>query len=187
MRTETHGVVSSMSVCLVWTRFVGILQVVSGNEFGGMIKLHGKEPRGFFVGTSISSPADKVEKLAVMPSPINLRVEDFLDFIFNFSVDLNWRWRRLNSIWNGAWVGEFKLEDMEDRVYRFHSVGELEHEGMSTWLHYDCKGSKIIVGELLGGARRPKVLCFHIDFISYFEIWWSGSSGICGALIALLR
>ena len=68
-----------MSVCLVQARFVGILQVVSGDEFGGMIKLHGKEPQSFFISTSVSSPADKVEELAAMPSPINLRVKDFFD------------------------------------------------------------------------------------------------------------
>ena len=161
--------------------------MVSGNKFGGMVKLHGKEPRSFFVGTGISIPADKVEELAVTPSPINLRVKDFLDFIFDFSIDLNWRWWRLNSIRNSAWVGEFELGHMEDGVHGFHSVRESEHEGMSPGLRYDCEGSEILVGELLGGARRPKVLCFHIDFISYFEIWWSGSSGVCGALIALLR
>ena len=76
---------------------------------------------------------------------------------------------------------------MEDGMHGFHSVGESEREGMSTWLRYDCEVSEILVGELLGGECRPKVLCFHIDFISYFEIWQSGSSGICGTLIVLLR
>ena len=161
--------------------------MVSGNEFGSMVKLRGKEPQSFLVGTCISSPADKVQELAVTPSPISLRVEDFLDFIFDFSVNLNRRWWRLNSIRNGAWVGEFKLGDMEDGVHRFHSVGELEREGMSTGLRYDCEGSEVLVGELLGGACRPEVLSFHVDFISYLEIWWSGSSGVCRALIALLH
>ena len=161
--------------------------MVSDNKFGSMVKLHGKEPQSFFIGTCISSPADKIEELAVMPSPINLRVENFFNFIFNFSIDLDWRWQRLNSIQNGAWVGEFKLGDMEDGVHGFHSVRELEREGMSTGLHYDCEGSEVLVRELLGGAHRPKVLSFHIDFISYLEIWWSGSSGVCGALIALLH
>ncbi|KIM55634.1 hypothetical protein SCLCIDRAFT_134260 [Scleroderma citrinum Foug A] len=36
-------------------------------------------------------------------------------------------------------------------------------------------------------AHRLEVLSFHVDFISYLEIWQSGSSGICGALIALLH
>ena len=101
-----------------------------------------------------------------MPSPINFRVKDFLDFVFNFSIDLNRRRQRLNSIRNGAWVGEFELGDMEDRVHGFHSVRESEREGMSTGLHYDCEGSEVLVGEVLGGVRRPEVLSFHIDFIS---------------------
>ena len=161
--------------------------MVPGDEFRGMIKFSGKKPQSFFIGTCITSPADKIQELAVTPSPINLRVKDFLDFIFDFSVDLDWRQQRLNSIWNGAWVGEFELGHMEDGVDGFHSVGESECEGMSTRLHTDCKGSKVLVRELLGGAHRPKVLSFHIDFISYLEIWWSGSSGVCGALIALLH
>ena len=103
----------------------------------------------FFISTCITSPADKVEELAVTPSPINFRVKDFLNFVFDFSINLNWRWQRLNSIRNGAWVGEFELGDMEDGVHGFHSVGELEHEGMSTRLHYDCEGSEVLVGELL--------------------------------------
>ena len=155
--------------------------MVPGNKFSG------KQPQSFFIGTCVTSPADKVEELAVTPSPINFRVKDFLDFIFDFSVDLNRRRRRLNSIWNGAWVGEFELGDMEDGVHGFHSVRELEREGMSTGLRYDCKGSEVLVRELLGGARRPEVLSFHVDFIFYLEIWQSGSPGICGALIALLR
>ena len=145
--------------------------MVSGNKFRSEVKLCGKEPQSFLIGTCVSSPVDKVEELAVTPSPINLRVEDFLNFIFDFSVNLDWRWWRLNSIRNGAWVGEFKLGDMEDGVHGFHSVGGLEHEGMSTGLCYDCKGSEVLVGELLRGAHRPEVLSFHIDFISYLEIW----------------
>ena len=161
--------------------------MVPSNKFRGVIEFSGKKPQSFFVSTCVTSPVDKVEELAVMPSPINFRVKDFLDFIFNSSIDLNQRWWRLNSIWNGAWVGEFELGDMEDGVHGFHSVGESECERMSTGLHYDCKGSKVLVGELLGGAHRPEVLSFHVNFISYLEIWQSGSPGVCGALIALLR
>ena len=91
--------------------------MISGNEFRGAIKLCGKEPQCFFIDTCISSPADKVEELTVMPSPINFRVEDLFNFIFDFSIDLDRRWWRLNSIQNGAWVGEFKLGDMEDGVH----------------------------------------------------------------------
>ena len=63
-------------------------------------------------------------------------------------------------------MGEFKLGDMGDGVHGFHSVGESEREGMSTGLCYDCEGSEVLVGELLGGACRPEVPSFHVDFIS---------------------
>ena len=161
--------------------------MVSDDEFGGVIKLRGKEPRSFFVSTCVTSPADKIEELAVTPSPINFRVKDFLNFIFDFSVDLDRRRRRLNSIQNSARMGEFKLGDVEDRMHRLHRIGETECEGMSTRLRDDCEGSEVLVRELLGGACRLEVLSFHVDFISYLEIWWGGSSGVCGALIALLH
>ena len=57
---------------------------------------------------------------------------------------------------------------------------------MSTRLCYDCEGSEILVRELLGGAHRPEVLSFHIDFISYLEIWQSGSSSVYGVLTVFL-
>ena len=63
MEIEACGVNCSTLVCLVRTRLVGILQMVSGDKFRGVIKLHGKEPQCFFVGTCVSSPADKVEEL----------------------------------------------------------------------------------------------------------------------------
>ena len=125
---------------------------------------------------------DEVEELAVMPSPINFKVKDFVDF----SIDLDQRRQRLNSVRNSAWMGEFKLGDVEDRVHGFHSVRELECERMTTGLRYDCEGSEVLVGELLGGVHRPEVLGFHIHFICYLEIWQNGSSGVCGTLIALL-
>ena len=161
--------------------------MVSDDEFRGVIKLRGKEPRSFFVSTCVTSPADKIEELAVTPSPINFRVKDFLNFIFDFSVDLDRRRRRLNSIQNSVRMGEFELGDVEDRMHRLHRVRESECEGMSTRLRDDCEGSEVLVGELLGGARRPEVLSFHVDFISYLEIRRSGSSGVCGALIVLLH
>ena len=99
-------------VRLVQARLVRVLQMVPGNEFGGMIEFSDKKPQSFFVSICITSPADKVQESAVTPSPFNLRVKDFLDFIFNFSVDLDQRRQRLDPIWNGARVGEFKLGDV---------------------------------------------------------------------------
>ena len=126
-------------VCLVRARLIRVVQMVPGNKFGGMIEFSGKKPQSFFISTCVTSPVDEVEELAVMPSPINFRVKDFLDFIFNFSVDLDQRQGRLNSVWNSAWMGEFKLGDVEDRVHGFHSVGELECEGMTTGVTHQTR------------------------------------------------
>ena len=177
----------SDSVSLVWARLIRVLRMVPCDKFGGMVEFSGKEPQSFFIGTCITGPADKVEELAVTPSPINLRVKDFLNFIFDFSINLNWRQQRLNSVQNSAWMGEFELGDMEDGVHRSHRVGESEGEGMGTRLHYDREGSGILVGELLGGVHRPKVLSFHIDFISYLDVWQSRSPSVHGALVVLLH
>ena len=131
---QINGVNWSHLVCLVQARLIRILHVVSDNKFRGVIKLRGKEPQSYFVGTCVTSPADKIEELAVTPSPINFRVKDFLNFIFNFSIDLDRRWRRLNSIRNSVRMGEFKLGDVEDRMHRLHRVGESVCEGMGTRL-----------------------------------------------------
>ena len=50
-------------------------------------------------------------------SPINFRVKDLFNFIFDFSANLDRGQQRLNSIQNGAWVREFKLGDVEDGVH----------------------------------------------------------------------
>ena len=97
MWVQIDGVNRSHSVCLVRARLIRVLHVVSNDEFGGMITLHGKEPQSFFISTCITSPADKVEELAVTPSLIDFRVKDFLDFVFDFSVDLDQRRRRLED------------------------------------------------------------------------------------------
>ena len=73
-------------ICLVRARLVRVVQMVPSDEFGGVIEFSGKKPQSFFISTCVTSPANKVEELAVMPSPINFRVKDFLDFIFDFSV-----------------------------------------------------------------------------------------------------
>ena len=54
-------------------------------------------------------------------------------------------------------------------------------------MSYYCKGSEILVGELLRGARRPEVFSLHINFISYLEVWRSCPFSICRALIVFLR
>ena len=70
-----------------------------GNEIFSMIKFNGGKPGKFFLGVFTTKPMDKIEKFA-RPSAIDLGVEDFRDFIFEFALNFNWWWWRLYMIWN---------------------------------------------------------------------------------------
>ena len=62
-----------------------------------MFKFHGRDPQGFFFGSFISSPFDKVLQLAFVLS-VELGVEDFRDLVFGFTVNVDWRWRWLDAV-----------------------------------------------------------------------------------------
>jgi len=62
---------------------------------------------------------------------------------------------------------------MEYGVHGLHSIEELECEGVGSRSSNDCEGSEVLVRELLRGAHRPEILGFHINFITYFEVWRS--------------
>ena len=72
-----------------------------GNSFGGMFEFCGRDPRGFFFRSFISSPFDEVLQLAFVTS-VELGVEDFGDLIFGFTVDIDWRRGWLDAIGNGV-------------------------------------------------------------------------------------
>ena len=73
-----------------------------GNGFRGVFEFHGRDPRGFFIGSFISSPFDEVLQLAFVLL-VELGVEDFGDLIFGFAVDIDQRQRWLDTIGNGIW------------------------------------------------------------------------------------
>ena len=106
-------------------------------------------------------------------SVVDFRVQNFFDFVFDFSIDFDRRWRRLDVVGNTALVGGLELRHVEYWVHGLHGVGELECEGEQSRFGYYFKGSEILVGELLGWACRPEKLRFHIDLITYLEIWRS--------------
>ena len=77
----------------------------------------------------------------------------------------------MDTVGNTALEGGLELRHMEYGVHGLHGVGESECEGERSRFGYYFKGSeKILVGELLGGARRPEVFRFHVELITYFKI-----------------
>jgi len=69
----------------------------------------------FFVCAFIPCPADKVQE-PTSPLVVDFGVEDGCNFIFNFTINFDQRWWRLDMVWNGVWSCRFQLRDMEDWV-----------------------------------------------------------------------
>ena len=76
----------------------------------------------------------------------------------------------MDAVGNTALEGGLELRHMEYGVHGLHGIGESECEGERSRFSYYFEGSEILVGELLGGARRPEVFRFHVDLITYFKI-----------------
>ena len=71
------------------------------DSFRSMFKFCGRDPQGFFFYSFISSPLDEVLQLAFV-SLVKLGVEDFGDLIFRFTIDIDWRQRWLDLVWDGV-------------------------------------------------------------------------------------
>ena len=67
-----------------------------------MFEFCGRDPRGFFFSSFISSPFDEVLQLAFVSS-VELGVEDFGDLVFGFAVDVDRRQRWLDAVGDGVW------------------------------------------------------------------------------------
>jgi len=65
----------------------------------------------------------------VASSAVDLGVHNFFNFVFNFSIDFDWRWWRLDAVGNTALVGGLELRHVEYGVHGLHGVRESEREG----------------------------------------------------------
>jgi hypothetical protein len=55
-------------------------------------------------------------------APVGLGIKNFGNLILGFTVDFDWRWRRLGLLWNGVQDRRLKHRDMEDQVDCMHAV-----------------------------------------------------------------
>ena len=72
----------------------------------------------------ISEPANFVLEYCFASDSFDPGVYDF--------VDLNWRWRRLNTSGDGVFLGGFKLRDVECWVNILEGLRELDTVGLRT-------------------------------------------------------
>ena len=105
-----------------------------------MFKFCGRKPGKFFIGIFIAEPADKVEEFAGTTA-VDLGIGYFSDLILQFSLNVDWRRQRLNTVWNFVRSCGFKHRDMKDRVNTTESVREMECIGMRPSLSKDLEGA----------------------------------------------
>ena len=70
----------------------------------------------------VTCPTDQIKDITVSTMLFYLGVKDFGYLIVGFTVDFNWWWGQLDSVWNQVWSHGFKHRDMEDRVDCMHAV-----------------------------------------------------------------
>jgi hypothetical protein len=117
---------------------------------------------------------------------IDLGVENLGDLKLLFSVDSDWRGRRLDAIGNGVRRSRFKLRHMEDGVNGSHGVGKSEGVGVGADLGNHFEGAKILFGELLGGSGCPEEVGFDVGLASNLKVWSRSLLQISVVLITFL-
>ena len=113
-----------------------------------MFEFRGRDPQGFFFSSFVFSPLGEVLQLAFVLL-VELGVKDFGDLVFGFTVNVDWRQRWLDVVWDGVWSCWFEDRNMKDRVDRSEGIRELKGKGMSASLSDDVVGTKVLLRELL--------------------------------------
>ena len=103
-----------------------------------MFKFCGGKLRKFFVGIFIAEPADKVEEFAGTMA-VDFGIGHLSDLILQFSLNIDWWRRRLNTVRNFVWSCGFKHRDMKDGVDTTESVGKTECIGVRPSLSKDLE------------------------------------------------
>ena len=89
------------------SRLVQVLEMKVVNELRCMSELVSKQPRCFFVCTSIFGPTDKVQEFVILASTVDLRVKDLFDLILSFAINVDQRWWSLQKIGDCVWCYRF--------------------------------------------------------------------------------
>src|SRR5271168_2631062 len=111
-----------------------------GNKVCSMLEFNSGEPRKLFIGVFITKPTNKVKQFA-RTSTVYLRVQDFRDFVFEFTLNFN-RWRRrLYAMRNFVRNRRLKHGNMKDGVNTPESVRKAEGIRVGSCFSKDFEGS----------------------------------------------
>jgi hypothetical protein len=181
---DTCGVIRSE---MIGTGFSGILLVEFLNNILSMFKVRGSEPLIFFVSSFITHPLNIVVQFARRPaSEVVFRVQDVMDFIFNFTFNFNGfrRWWLMvgKSIRNGG----LDLRDVEYGMEESEFMRESETNGVLAYTVNDLEGTEVWFGKLASRSSRPNILGEKEDLVARVYFGWQNSLLIGGNLISFL-
>ena len=136
---------------MIRTGFSGISLMELFKELFCVGEVGGSSPLIFFVSTFITHPVYVVEQLASGPaSEVIFRVQNFADFVFNITVDLNRFGRRQLSTRESVWNGGLDLRDVEDGVNELEFMRESEMNGVLAYVVDDFERTEERFGKLAG-------------------------------------
>ena len=107
--------------------------------------------------------------------------------MLKFSINLDWRWWKDDTVWDVVQSYWFQHRDMEDRVDFLHSVGEPECEGMRAGLCDDFERSEELLRQLLGGSGHVEILRFNVDKVSDLKLQCQSPTVVHRTLIVMLH
>ena len=109
------------------TRLVWISEVKVRDDFLGVFKVVPPQPRGCLVRVLITGPFDEVSKWRMLEPFVDFGVQNLIDFVLQFSIDLDWHWGWFIS--TREVVSEHRLQhaDMEYWVDSPEFVREFQH------------------------------------------------------------
>jgi hypothetical protein len=119
-------------------------------------------------------------------SLVELGVEDFRNLVFRFSIDDDWRRRRLFAIRNSVRNWRLECRHMEYRMYCVHIVRESEREWATAGLSGNLVRGEVSLRKFLRRAGRTEVFRFDEDLVAYSEVGLRKSLVIRGLLVMFL-
>ena len=110
------------SIGCPWSGFSWVSGMKVRDNLGSVSEFGSENPCGFFVSAFVACPTDQIKDVTVSTTFVYLGIKDFQYFVLGFTVNFDWRWRQLDSIWDRVRSRRFEHRDMEDRVNCTHAV-----------------------------------------------------------------
>ena len=106
-----------------------------------VFEFRGWEPAKLVIGVFVACPSYSINYPVTATAAVDFAVDDFCDFVFEFAVDFDGRWRWLHAMREGVglhWLEESYVEYVMNLV---HCARESESVCVSRYLLGDGEGA----------------------------------------------